>query len=804
MATARRPEKPAATAANPIPSSSPAFGTPVHPIQPRRTAPIRAPPALQPKGKSTVLPILLPPATLRPLAFRTFTKKHNLTLTASALQALATFIGKHCGSGWREEGLAEKVLEEAAKSWKKCGGQVIVGGDTDVFKGILRTLEGAMDGGRVAHGSSLGRQSSFVFGAEQAAASRPALDATSSFGMSRLDVEDKDDDEELLKDPREWLRVIGAFEQPKQVYNASQRHFEKWTAKPSLFAEPSHKTDLFRQRYHMVHQRILRNETFQAPAASTARSAALNRTGSMATPQTNTVTPTSQTNAVTPTPQTNTITPTSQTNTITPTPQTNTITPIANLLGRTGSTHLVLGMLVVSPTGALSLSDLTGTIALDMQHARPVPENGAYFAPGMIVLVDGSYEDDRGMASSNLGGTGGIGGTIGGKLLVFSVGHPPCERRTATLGGTDERDKSSLQGPAFGWTDFLGVGSQRATGSRMTRISNKAMTPTAAHQIVVASDLHLDLPSTLSALRTLLRAYSPSPSNPHPTYPLAVVLMGNFSSRATLAGVPQAGSIEYKEHLDALASVLSDFQPLIAHTTLVLVPGDNDAWPSAFSAGAATPLPRKPVPALFTNRVRRAVADANREVWGAGKAKGKEGEVLWTSNPSRISVFGVKTELLLLRDDLAGRLQRTAIRFPRPPPDNDDEEMPPAPPHHVSEAMDLDVPAPRPLDPPVDADTQTARALTRTILSQSHLSPFPLSVRPLHWDFAHALGLYPLPSSVVLADSEAPPFVVKYCGCTVMNPGPIDASRGSKGREGRARWVEFDVRTHGGLVRCEG
>jgi DNA polymerase epsilon subunit 2 len=230
MATARRPEKPSTVPANPIPSSSPAFGTPVHPIHPRRTAPIRAPPALQPKAKPAVLPILLPPATLRPLAFRTFTKKHNLTLTSSALQALATFIGKHCGSAWREEGLAEKVLEEVAKSWKKCGGQVIVEGDKDVFKGILRTLEGAMEGGRVAQGSSLGRQSSFNFGAEQALPSRPALDAASSFGMSSLDVEDKDEEEELLKDPREWVKVIGAFEQPKQVYNVSQRHFEKCVA----------------------------------------------------------------------------------------------------------------------------------------------------------------------------------------------------------------------------------------------------------------------------------------------------------------------------------------------------------------------------------------------------------------------------------------------------------------------------------------------------------------------------------------------------------------------------------------------
>ena len=547
--------------------------------------------------------------------------------------------------------------------------------------------------------------------------------------------------------------------------------------KSSLFPNPAHKTELFRQRYHIVHQRILRNETFQAPTFSTARSTNLNRTGSIANSQMNT------------------------------------ITPIANLLGRTGSTHLLLGMLTVSATGALSLSDLTGTITLDIQHARPIPENGAYFAPGMIVLVEGSYEEDGG-TTSTLGGSGGIGGTIGGKFLAFSVGHPPCERRTATLGGAEEADKNSLAGPAFGWTDFLGVGSQRATGTRMNKIASKLLDAEHAHNVVIASDLHLDVPSTLSALRTLLRTYTPDPTDAHPVYPLAIILMGNFSSKASLAGVPGTSSIEYKEHFDALASVLADFQPLIAHTTLVLVPGDNDAWPSAFSAGAATPLPRKPIPTMFTSRIRKVVAEANREIWGVGKAKGKEGEVIWTSNPSRLSWFGVKGEMAIIRDDVAGRLQRNAIRFNKPPPDVDDE-MPYAPSTQAQDAtqqdaMELDLP--QPPQPPqlpqqqdtVDPDTQIARALTRTILSQSHLSPYPFSSRPLHWDFGHVLNLYPLPTSLVLADSEAPSFVVKYFGCTVLNPGSIDESGGRGRRDGRARWIEFDIRSGTGSVRSEG
>jgi DNA polymerase epsilon subunit 2 len=138
-------------------------------------------------------------------------------------------VGKHCGSGWREEGLAEKVLEEVAKSWKKCGGQVIVEGESETLKGIIKTLEGSMMGGRIVQGSNLSRQSSFNFGPEiSGLPSRPILDSNTSFGMSKLEVEDHDDEDEHLKDPRDWLKVVGAFEQPRMIYNVTQKHFEKY------------------------------------------------------------------------------------------------------------------------------------------------------------------------------------------------------------------------------------------------------------------------------------------------------------------------------------------------------------------------------------------------------------------------------------------------------------------------------------------------------------------------------------------------------------------------------------------------
>jgi DNA polymerase epsilon subunit 2 len=234
------PPRSTLAAANPIPSSSPAFGTPVHPINPRRTAPI-PPPQLKP---ATILPISLPPAILRPVAFRTFTKKHNLTLTSTALSALATFIGRHCGAGWREEGLAEGVLEESAKMWKKENGGVIVDGDGNMLKNILRTLDGCMSGGRVLSSKTgLSRQTSFAFSDANSPAGefvRPGLNSHESFGISRLDVRDTEDEDEKLKDPREWVKVIGAFEQPRLVYNVTKKHFDKYAAECLLCMQDRH------------------------------------------------------------------------------------------------------------------------------------------------------------------------------------------------------------------------------------------------------------------------------------------------------------------------------------------------------------------------------------------------------------------------------------------------------------------------------------------------------------------------------------------------------------------------------------
>lgn len=521
------------------------------------------------------------------------------------------------------------------------------------------------------------------------------------------------------------------------------------TSKPSLLASASHKTTLFRNRYHVIQQRLLRNESFQTSTVSASRKATLAHRAA-----TNSASKTLK------------------------------MTPIANLLGRHGSNHMLLGQLTILPTGDLAISDLTASIALDLRQAVSIPQDSAWFCPGMIVLVDGVYEEEDESTGNGLGGSSGVGGTLGGRFQAFFIGQPPCERRKVTLGvSTDD----TTIGGGFGWIDFLGVGSERAVGNKMRRLETRLLPPASPRRrVVVLGELNLDQPRALQALRKILSTYAAEPEG---AAPAVFVLTGNFLQHAVMGQGGSCTSIEYKEYFDSLASTLSDFPTLLQASTFVFVPGDNDGWVSSFTAGAAAPLPRKGIPDLFTSRVRKAFAAANAENPTEGAV---EGSAVFTSNPSRLSLFGPSHELVLFRDDLSARLRRTAVHMKRKAPDQADAE-------NVAPAESMDVDATETVDvlPSADEalDTHVARKLVKTMLDQGYLSPFKPATRPVHWDFGSPLHLYPLPTAMVLVDATAPPFCITYEGCHVMNPGTVLVP----GRKGVGRWVEYEVGGQGRL-----
>jgi DNA polymerase epsilon subunit 2 len=69
---------------------------------------------------ATFLPVQIELSHFRPIAFRIFTKKHNLTLKSDALAVLAEYVGRKCGSEWRISG--EPLLDEIARAWARAEG----------------------------------------------------------------------------------------------------------------------------------------------------------------------------------------------------------------------------------------------------------------------------------------------------------------------------------------------------------------------------------------------------------------------------------------------------------------------------------------------------------------------------------------------------------------------------------------------------------------------------------------------------------------------------------------------------------
>jgi DNA polymerase epsilon subunit 2 len=221
------------------PSSSPAFATPL-PLLPPRAGASKAGAvanriaALARNGSNgalttpSVISVRIDPPALRMLAVRVF-KRHGLNIAgAQTLPALASFVGVHCGARWKDDGLAEGVLDEVARLWKaQRPRDPLVREENGILASVLKVIAGIMVGGRVRKGASLSRQGSFVDGERGPG----VLSRQASFGIGGLALdgenEVEEDEKELLKDPREWIRVVDAFEQPRLIFNTGKRHFER-------------------------------------------------------------------------------------------------------------------------------------------------------------------------------------------------------------------------------------------------------------------------------------------------------------------------------------------------------------------------------------------------------------------------------------------------------------------------------------------------------------------------------------------------------------------------------------------------
>lgn len=191
--------------------------------------------------------------------------------------------------------------------------------------------------------------------------------------------------------------------------------------------------------------------------------------------------------------------------------------------------------------------------------------------------------------------------------------------------------------------------------------------------------------------------------------PSLFVFMGNFCSHPCNLSFRHYSSL--RSQFGKLGQMISAHPRLTEHSRFVFIPGPGDPGPS-------TVLPRCRLPVYLTEELQKHVPNA-----------------VFMSNPCRIKFY--TQEIVFFRQDMLYRMQRASLI-----------------PHSTEETVDK------------------FEHLVATITHQSHLCPLPLNIQPIHWDYDHALYLYPTPHTIVLGDkSEQKSF--KYTGITCFNPGPF-------------------------------
>ncbi|TEB35649.1 epsilon DNA polymerase [Coprinellus micaceus] len=190
--------------------------------------------------------------------------------------------------------------------------------------------------------------------------------------------------------------------------------------------------------------------------------------------------------------------------------------------------------------------------------------------------------------------------------------------------------------------------------------------------------------------------------------PKVIVLCGSFTSKSIAHG--NARDIQrYQDNFDSLADLIASYPSMTRSTHFVFVPGPLDITVNSV-------LPYRPILSTFVT-----------------KLKARLPKVHFASNPCRIKFFN--QEIVIFREDLMSKMLRHIVGVK---PDVKSEDM--------------------------------KRYLVQTILDQGHLCPLSSHIQTTLSDFDHTLRLYPLPTTLILAD-KYDRYALTYTGCHVFNPG---------------------------------
>lgn len=686
-----------------------------------------SPLASQPRRSSSIidtpvtLPIQLTYTQLRPIAYRIFSKKHGLNLKTSGLEALAEFIGRRFGVEWRGP-TAQKFMDDVAKLWKQEDRGLFI--ERDQLQEIIReVLDLSQSRTQNINGSA--KQSTII---NMLNGSNGPVKATR---------------EDTLMDPtnsnvQSILETVNTDVIAAKLARQTEVNWRDYYKIISSFDQPPYEYNIHHKQFELKkHAPLLLGPISSRLSYFVSRYQFLYDSmirqewfvqSSMSSFSHNV-------------------------------DSFGVHTPISSLKGRDGRSFIVFGMVTIGKNGKYWIQDPSGKVQVDIESA--IPQSMAYYFPGSIVLVEGVVVRDI--------------------FKVSTIASPSCEPR-------------SVVREVYGFVDFLGVhvhlpkktSLNTSKAYRVDRALEKQLfykeKEMENHRMyILGSHIYLDKRKTIDSLRKLfanLKAKIAVDS----LHPVTFVLMGPFYSSPFQ---PNGSTSPYKDGMDSLAQVLSEYPELFQNgATLLLVPGDGDPWESVFSANAPATWPMRGIPSTFTNRVQRAAPRTEL-----------------ASNPCRVAYLS--QEIQFVRDDLGERIRRNQIYFPEFEKsllgevdsdiaidennktagvislDNEssssDSEV-----EGVLRERDLITELEKVvIDTQVDKDTlrliersqaaqkalressksksaveqldpeiHESRKIVKTLLDQATLSPFLLNTRPVSWDYTHAISLTPLPTLV--------------------------------------------------------
>ncbi|KAG0655040.1 DNA-directed DNA polymerase epsilon, subunit B [Maudiozyma exigua] len=412
------------------------------------------------------------------------------------------------------------------------------------------------------------------------------------------------------------------------------------------------------------------------------------------------------------------------------------ITPVKNLLGRDGQNFLILGLLRKNVKGNWTIEDPSGITEIDI--SQTIPTSGLYYVPGCIVLAEGIYF------------------TVGNKFHVTSMTQPPGERRETTLEAIGNIDLLGLNGLSN--PNYI----SRLSRDLKIRLHYLEQDMTDHRCVILGGDIFLNEMATMEALKKLFIRLDNDP-------PTMILLYGSFTSIPVYPSMTSrmiSSTTQYKNSFDTLAALLSEFKNLTEESTFVFIPGVNDPWSSTTSLGSANLLPQRPIPKYFSQKIDRVCKN-----------------VIWGSNPLRIAYMF--QEIITIRDDLDDRFKRHSVIFPLVEEEKEQnvEDL-------ERQLEDVSINDSTIINQLIKdthqlpTNIEQSRKYVKTLLDQGNLSPFLNTIRPVIWDLDHSLTMHPIPSTLIICDTTAPRFDVTYNGCKTLNPGRFITKR-------CARYLEY-------------